>query len=138
MTINAEEAIHQPISTDAQIEARVVDLIGRANRRQVWLLLIDGEDRQLPIIVPMADYPATPYEGNAEAFADRIAALVEQTDAAAIIVVWERRLPPGTTEADRAWARELAAACHDCDVTVRAQLISHRDGVRWFSPDDYL
>ena len=138
MTLSADDATHQPISTDEQVLERVDDLIGKAVRRQVWLLFVDEHDRQVPLVIPMADYPAAPYGGRAELLAARIAEVVEKTGAAQIIVVWERRLRATSTEADRAWARELATACADIDVRIRAQLISHRDGTRWFAPDDYL
>lgn len=138
MTLSADEATQQPITSDQQVLERVDELIGKAVRRQLWLLFIDEQDRQIPLVIPMADYPAAPYNNNAELLAARIAEVVEKTGAAQVIVVWERRLRATTTEADRAWARELAAACSDADVSIRAQLISHRDGTRWFAPDDYL
>ncbi|THG36134.1 hypothetical protein E6C70_00900 [Glaciibacter flavus] len=138
MTIEAEEAATIPLHSDAEIEQRVLALIGSANRRQVWLMFLDEADVQLPVIIPMADYPSAPYGGAAELFAARIAEVVEATDAAGLIVVWERWGGAESTEADRVWARELASACAAVEVSVRAQLISHRSGVRWFSPDDYL
>ncbi|KQQ94386.1 hypothetical protein ASF62_09735 [Leifsonia sp. Leaf325] len=138
MTLSADEATRRPITTDEQVLERVDALIGKAVRRQLWLLFIDAADRQIPLVIPMADHPAAPYGGRAEMLASRIADVVEKTGAAQIIVVWERRLRATSTEADRAWARELATACADVDVRIRAQLISHRDGTRWFAPDDYL
>lgn len=138
MTLSADEATEQPITTDEEVLERVDALIGKAVRRQVWLMFLDEDDRQVPLVIPMADYPPAPYDGHAEMFAARIADVVESAGAAQVIVVWERRLRATTTEADRVWARELAAACADVDVRIRAQLISHRDGTRWFAPDDYL
>ncbi|MEL4317679.1 hypothetical protein WJX64_01535 [Leifsonia sp. YIM 134122] len=138
MTLSADEATRQPITTDEQVLDRVDALIGKAVRRQLWLLFVDADDRQIPLVIPIADHPAAPYGGHAELLASRIADIVDEAGAAQIIVVWERRLRATSTEADRAWARELATACSDVDVRIRAQLISHRDGTRWFAPDDYL
>ena len=36
-----EETELMPLVTDAEIERRVADLIGRANSRQLWLLFLD-------------------------------------------------------------------------------------------------
>lgn len=138
MTLSADQTIDHPISSDEQILERVDALIGRASRRQCWLLFIDERDVQLPILLPLEDYPSAPYGGNAEYLAGRIGELVESTGAAQVIIVWERRASAASTEADRVWARELAAACDVCEVRIRAQLISHRDGTRWFAADDYL
>ncbi|MET0975521.1 MAG: hypothetical protein ABWX82_07615 [Leifsonia sp.] len=137
MTISASESVDQPIRTDDEILARVDALIGRACRRQFWLLFLDRDDRQVPVLLPIEDYPSTPYGGSAEYIAMRIGEITASTDAARVVIVWERRLGPATTEADRVWARELGAACAAEDVSVRAQVISHRDGVRWFAADDY-
>lgn len=138
MTINAEEAAALPLRSDADIERRVRALVGTACRRQLWLMFVDANDVQLPVLLPLADYPSAPYGGAAEELAEHIAQAVAAAGAAAIIMVWERWGPQASTEADRAWAREIALACAAEDVRVRAQLISHRSGVRWFSPDDYL
>ena len=138
MTISADQAQEHPLVSDDDVLERVDSLIGRACRRQFWLLFIDEDHVQLPVLLPLEDYPAAPYGGNAELLAARISELIEATGAAQVIVVWERRSGPATTEADRVWARELAAACADADVSIRAQLISHREGVRWFAADDYL
>lgn len=37
---------------------------------------------------------------------------------------------------DREWARGLSEACRAAGLSVRAQLILHDGGVRWFAPDD--
>lgn len=57
--------------------------------------------------------------------------------AARLIFVWERPGSAESTAADRDWARELSEACRAVGVVVRAQLILHDGGVRWFAPDDY-
>lgn len=135
--ITAEEARHQPVVTDAEVEARVADLVGRACRRQFWMLFLDDESRQIPLVMPMDDYPASPDDGNIDMFALRIKEIMHAEDAAQVIFVWERRLGERATPADRAWASALGAACREIGVVVRAQLISYRGGVRWFPLDEY-
>jgi hypothetical protein len=135
--ISAAEAAHQPLVTDADIQERVDSLIGRACRRQVWMLFTDDADIQTSDLIAMDDYPTSPDGGAAEIFAARIAEWMNTTDAAQVIFVWERCVSERFTPADRAWAKALALACRENQVSVRAQLISHRSGVRWFAPDDY-
>lgn len=135
--IAAEAAAEIPLTSDAEIEARVADLVGRACRRQFWLMFLDPGQRQLPLVMPMEDYPPSPRGGAARLVASRIAELVALMDAASVVVVWERRLGEASTPGEREWARELACECSRADVTVRGQLISHRSGVRWFGEQEY-
>jgi len=135
--ITAAEAAHQPLVTDSDVEQRVDALIGRACRRQLWMLFTDEMHIQMPDLVAMDDYPTSPENGNAELLAGRIGEWMARAEAAHVIFVWERRVGERFTPADRAWARALAHACREYGVSVRAQLISHRTGVRWFAPDDY-
>lgn len=135
--ITAAEAAHQPLATDADVEKRVDALIGRARRRQLWMLFTDEGHIQTSDLVAIDDYPTSPLGGNAELLAARIGSWMSRTDAVHVIFVWERHVGERFTPADRAWAKALADACRECGVSVRAQLISHRTGVRWFAPDDY-
>lgn len=134
----ANDLQQQPLLTDDDIEARVESLIGPACRRQWWMLFLDESQRQTPLVMPMADYPTTPNGGAAEMLASRIAEIIQLTEAAQVIFVWERLGNRNVSHHDRSWARALGASCAALGVPVRAQLISHNDGVRWLAPDDYL
>lgn len=137
MTLTAEEAAQLPIVTDAEVEERVSRLVGHAVRRQLWLLFLDSSGVQLPTLIPIEDYPTGPDASFAAALAQSIRHVMSETDAAQLVLVWERCLGADPVSADRAWAKALAAACVDANVMVRAQLISHRKGVRWLAPTDY-
>ncbi|UOE45773.1 hypothetical protein [Agromyces larvae] len=147
MTIPADEAALIPLTTDAALQERVTDLLQCAFRRQWWTLYLDADDRQLPVIMPMAGYPHDPTEpvidGSgfpgtaAQLLADRLAMMIEDLGAASVVFVWERPGSAESTPADRAWARELADACRAETVRVRAQFIAHSRGIRWFAPDDF-
>lgn len=137
-TLDADELRQIPLDSDAAVQARVEHLIGAACRRQWWMLLLDEAGRQLPIIIPMADYPKTPNGGAADLLAARVAETVYETGAAQAIFVWERPGGHRVSHLDRSWARALAAGCANTGVSIRAQLISHDDGVRWVAPDDLL
>ncbi|HEY5222703.1 MAG TPA: hypothetical protein VIJ18_06605 [Microbacteriaceae bacterium] len=136
--ISAAEAAQKPILTGADIEQRVKALIGSACRRSLWLLFTDRDDIQLKVLIPIEDYPTGPCVGDAESLAAMMKQLMGDLDAAHVILIWERRGSERFTPSDRAWARAMHDACSDSAVSVRAQLISHRSGVRSFSPDDYV
>lgn len=134
MTHYADAAL-QPLDTDALVQGRVAELIGRACRRQLWFLFLDERGIQLPVIMPVADPPSTPPDNDRLRL--MIGQLVESTDAAALIVVLERFGPEKLTESDRAWAAALHDSCAEAGVALRALLLSHREGVRWIAQDDY-
>ena len=136
--ISAETAQNFPLNSDELIEQRVEALVGRACTRQVWMMFLDGDNFQIPLVLPMADYPASPAGGNAVTFAARVRELVDAAEAAQVIFVWERYASDRLTQADCAWAEQLHRACAAEGVSVRAQLLSHKRGVRWMATEDYL
>lgn len=136
--ISAETAIHVPLVTDELIQHRVQAIVGRACTRQVWMLFLDGRSVQMPLILPMADFPESPGGGNAAQFAARVREIVDAIDASQVIFVWERYAGDRLTPADCAWAEQLHHACLLEKVSVRAQLLSHKRGVRWIAAEDYL
>ncbi|WP_411721459.1 hypothetical protein [Mycetocola sp.] len=136
--ISAETARKLPLVSDELIERRVQALVGRACTRQVWMLFLDDRNVQLPLILPMADYPESPGGGNAQALAVSVKEILEVAEAAQVIFVWERYASDRLTPADCAWAEQLHRACVTAGVSVRAQLLSHKRGVRWIAAEDYL
>ena len=108
--IRAETAENEPLVTDELIEQRVRAIVGRACRRQVWMLFLDEDNVQVPLILPMADYPSSPGDGNAAIFAARVKEIVEVAGAAQVIFVWERYAGDRLTQSDCAWAQHLHEA----------------------------
>ncbi|WP_207456355.1 hypothetical protein [Desertivibrio insolitus] len=138
MTIPAyDDAKLVPLDTDAAIERRVADLIGRANRRQLWLIFLDEHQRQLPTMIPVDDLPLAPEPGDGDMLAGALATTAEMIGAASVVLVWERYADDALTVSDRRWARLAHDACAGHDVPLRAMLLSHRHGVRWIAQDDY-
>lgn len=133
--ISHDEAQLEPLTSDALIEKRVGDLIGRANRRQLWVLFLDSEDVQCPVIIPIDGLPSNPPGGGGPGPAIRRA--VDELEATSVILVWERYADAELGSADRAWIRALHESCAESEVRVRAVLLSHRSGVRWVAPDDW-
>ena len=137
MTIpDYDDTTLHPLISDALIEQRVADLIGRARQRQLWFLFLDDHDIQLPVLIPISDPPPRPGPTIA-GLIDVIAAQFEAIEACWVVVVLERYADSTVSAGDRAWARALSESFDERRVPFRAMLISHRLGVRWLAPDDY-
>ncbi|MEF2976317.1 hypothetical protein [Subtercola sp. YIM 133946] len=121
--------LHPPLRTDADIEERVMSAIGTACRTQLWLLLLDAHDRQLPIALPCDDLAPKPRRGDADTLVAFMAGLMADRGATQLIAVWERPGGGALGGADAAWATALAEACDRRGVRLRAQLHSHSRGV---------
>jgi hypothetical protein len=132
-----EETELQPLVTDAEIEGRVADLIGRANSRQLWLLFLDEFAVQLPLLIPIESLPTEPTAEETELIIQRVRELMGEIGATAVVTVLERYGAAALTAQDAAWARSLRAGCDEQGVILRAQLLSHRTGVRWISDDEW-
>jgi hypothetical protein len=127
-----------PLTTDAEIEARVADLIGRANSRQLWLLFLDEVEVQLPVLIPIDSLPSVPTHDEGERVATSIRDLMGQIGASAVITVLERYASSALTAGDLAWAQTLRECCDRQGVRLRAQLLSHRSGVRRIADDELV
>lgn len=126
-----------PLITDTDIIDRVARLIGRACRRQLWLLFLDERSVMLPTLMPCDDLPSPLVGDVAERFACMLKQAAAGTPIESVILVWERPGGPIADETDRQSAAALAWACADEGVPVRAQLISHDFGVRGFGPEEF-
>jgi hypothetical protein len=136
MTTPYEETQLLPLVTDRDIECRVADLVGRANSRQLWLLFLDEVDVQLPLLIPIEGLPIAPTDDQANAVIERVSAVMQEIGARSIVTVLERYGATALSKQDAAWVRALEGACTEQSVTLRAQLLSHRTGVRLISPDE--
>lgn len=132
-----DEARLHPLRSDSEIEARVTELIGRANQRQLWLLFLDEQAVQLPVLMPVETMPLRP-DDTIQGLAALVSESMSDLRASSVIVVFERYADAAITESDRLWARAICGAFSDRSIALRALLISHRSGVRWFAADDYL
>ena len=127
-----------PLRTDALIEERVRALIGRASLRQLWFLFLDEGEVQLPLLLPVDGLPGRPDYDGVHCVLSKIIELMEDIEATGVVLVWERFRSATLTAQDRAWVHALATQCVQLRVPLRAILLSHRTGVRWIAPDDYI
>jgi hypothetical protein len=136
MPVPYEETELLPLVTDDDVERRVADQIGRANARQLWLLFLDELDLQLPLLIPVDGLPAQPDGDHSERVIETVRDLMDEIGASSVVVVLERYGPTTLTAQDAAWVRFLRAGFAAAGVTLRAQLLSHRTGVRWIADDE--
>lgn len=127
-----------PLSTPERIEGRVLSLVGRATRREIWFLFVNDSDAQLPIILPFEDHPSLPSPGDPAQLTRMMSHVGEATGAAGVIIVIERYADHMLSPSDLAWASSLHAAAAASTLILRGMLLSHARGVRWVAPDDYL
>jgi hypothetical protein len=125
-----------PLTTDAAIQDRVEQLVGRANQRQLWLLFLDEFDVQLPLLIPIDGLPITPSDDETARLLDRVREVMEEIGASSLVVVIERYGAATLTPQDGDWARSIHRACEASGLSLRAQLLSHRGGVRWIDGDE--
>lgn len=137
MTVPSFDSIgHIPLVTDVDVVDRLGGMLDCAIRRQVWLMFLDEEDRQLPMIMP-SYVPARPRKGDQVRLGAFIRGLVDEMEADAVVVTYERRAGPMLAEADRVWLRCLRDACLASGVRFRGPYLCHLGGVMQVAPDDY-
>lgn len=125
------------LDTDADITDRVASLLEHAMRRQVWIMFLDGESRQLPVLMP-SYVPRRPNDSDACRLADFFRDLRDELDATTIVLTFERPGSPDLNERDREWLRMLREGCVLAGVSFRGPLLCHTAGVRWVPLDEYL
>lgn len=125
-----------PLITDIDIQQRVSQLVGVAVRRQLWILFLDDDNVQLPLMVAIDDHPIRPDSTVAD-LAERVERTLLDEGAASVIVVIERFASDDLAPADVAWATAIHDEFDAQGVRLRGILMSHRHGVRWIAQDDY-
>lgn len=132
-----DDISHVTLDADEEVLARVADLVEGAYRQQLWLMFLDERQCQLPIVIPH-DVPDSPSASARRDFPHFLSGLVDELEAAAVVVVLER---PGSDElrpGDRAWFALLARSCRDCGARLRGPVLCSDGGFRWVAGEDFL
>jgi hypothetical protein len=130
ITVSAEEAARVPLESDREIEALVADLIGVALRRQVWLMFLDELQRPLSVLVPISDLPEVLTRADVEQIALAARDIARLAGAPSVLVTWERDGSARLTADEQTAVDRLGACFAEGPVRLRAQLLSHSEGVR--------
>ncbi|MFJ3383367.1 MULTISPECIES: hypothetical protein [unclassified Curtobacterium] len=127
------------VRTDDDVVDLVVALIERPIRRQCWVLFIGRDGVPIRLVIPIADLPYQP-DDHVEDFAALVADVVEQVDAADVVLAWER---PGATAlfpVDWEWVDAMACVLDEHHVRLRGQVVVHDAGAAMieFDEDDVV
>ena len=127
-----------PLRTDDDVARRVADLIGcAAGSDKLWLLFVDGDDRQAPVVVPVQELPGPPDDEMVTALGDVLERFLPDLATAAgvgsVVFVRERLGPDDVLPADRAWAKALVMMCRKRGIRLRGVHLSTRHRTRRIS-----
>ena len=115
--------------------ARVRRLVGHAvTDRQLWIMFVDGDDQQVPVVVPISDLPRNPDRRGLTALTAVLggmrAELATDRGPGSVIFTRERTGNDAVIPLDRAWADALADACRAAGVVLRGVYLSTSGGVQ--------
>jgi hypothetical protein len=134
----AEQLARTPVITDADVLARVDEVIEPAARREraLWLFFFYSDGTQAPVIVPLDDLPELPEEDDAELAFHMLRhfyGLTEDDDLSFVLTICR----DGTlelTESDRRWLRVLQWGIKEYAAPVRMLCLATPEGVRALGP----
>lgn len=120
--------------TDADVLERVEQLVGRAAAaRQLWVMFVDGDGRQTPVVMPISDIPLAPetrvIENLAAILAGSCSDLATDMGRGSAILTLERIGRDAVLAGDRRWAAALREACDRAGVPLRGVCLSTSGGV---------
>lgn len=117
-----------PILDDDALLERVTTLVDYGIVRRMWLVLLDGERRQLPVLPQIEGAPVSPDGGTTATLSALLTGVAEI--AAHVAVVLERPGPERAGPDDLAWADAIVrAAAREPRVQLLGVLLAHGGGV---------
>jgi len=137
MTTSNDIIPDQPLADDAALLAFAKFLHDGVTprRRTLWFVMLDGERRPLPVIVPIDHVPNEPDVLMVDNLGHAWREILQDEPGASILLMLER---PGSAAAsfeDHAWRVALRAAAAEHDLTVAAFFLATADGVAALAPD---
>ncbi|HEY4006379.1 MAG TPA: hypothetical protein VGM60_14505 [Pseudonocardia sp.] len=124
-----------PLRTDTEVLDRVRAIVGPAQAgRQLWVLLLDGDNRQLPAVIPISGPPRAPDRRALGSLARLLgglrAELATSAGPGSVVFVLERAGSDTVLPGDLEWAGALRLAGRQAEVATRAVFLSTDAGVR--------
>jgi hypothetical protein len=118
-----------PVTTVAEAQDRVAELVGPAIVRKLWFMMLDRHGVQLPMLMPVEDIPLVPEPDELAPFADGLGRLLrELAPGGSVIITLERPGAAVLTGPDLVWGTELRATFSSA-IRVLGVFLAHDDGV---------
>lgn len=120
--------------TDADVLERVEQLVGPAAATpQLWIMFVDGDGRQAPVLMPISDIPPRPearvIDNLAAVMAGMCVDLSTDGGGGSVILTLERVGRDAVLDGDRQWAEALREACDRTGAALRGVYLSTSGGV---------
>lgn len=119
--------------TDSDVLERVEQLVGPAATRQLWVMFVDGDGRQAPVLMPISDIPLRPeapvIDNLAAVMAGMCVDLSTDGGGGSVILTLERVGRDTVLDGDRQWAAALRQACDRAGAALRGVYLSTSGGV---------
>lgn len=117
------------LNTDADVLRRVQQLVGTASTdRQLWIMLVNGDGRQAPVVVPVSDIPRRPGSDGLPGLAEILSGLGDELATergpGSVILTLERLGTDAVQPVDREWAGALTATCERGGMALRGVFLS--------------
>jgi hypothetical protein len=127
---------HRSLATRCDLDSRVRQLVPCAVQRQLWLLLFDADDVQLPVMVPLGDIPLRGGSADGEGLIEMLRSLAREFGAESFVFILERPGPPSPRYDDRLWLTMLLSIGPTETFRVRAAYLAHDDGIAGYDMAD--
>lgn len=137
MTTSNEIIPEQPLLDDAALLAFAAFLHDgvRPRRRTLWLVLLDGERRPLPVIVPVDHVPDEPDPVMVSNLGQAWHEILLGEPGASVLLMLERPGPAEPSADDLAWRVALRGAAAEHGLALAGFFLATADGVRALPPD---
>ncbi|WP_345376909.1 hypothetical protein [Frondihabitans cladoniiphilus] len=126
---------HLPLTSPVLLDQRVRQLVPCAVQTQLWLLLLDADDVQLPVMIPIGDLPLRASAAAGEGLTELLGTLHREFGAASFVFIVERPGPARPSESDCEWIRHLCAAGSEV-YSIRRVYLCHDEGIASYDESD--
>lgn len=137
MTASNDIIPNQPLADDTALLAFARFLHDGVvpRRRTLWLVLLDGERRPLPVIVPVDHVPEKPDPILVSTLGRAWYDMLLGEPGASVLLMLERPGPAAASFDDLAWRAALAGAATGHGLSLAGFFLATVDGVRPLTPD---
>jgi len=115
-----------PLRTPGDVLAAMLLVVGpeRCGPPALWFLLLDADDRPLPLVLPVCDLPARPDEQGCVQVVDALARIVEiEAPGGSVAVAYVRASGGDRGAFETAWDAALTRAATQRGVTLAARVV---------------